>query len=249
MIEFANVNVIFNQHTSIENHVLKNINLKIPYGEFVTMIGGNGAGKTTFMDVLSGDVEVNNGSIFIDAQEVTKLVTVQRAGLVARVVQDPMLGTFAELTIEENMSLAASRGSIRNLSLSITKQLREKFKHALANLEMGLENKLKTKVSSLSGGQRQALSLIMATLQDAKILLLDEHTAALDPKVAKLIMDITNKIVEQCKITTIMVTHSMDQALQYGNRTIMLCRGEIARDIVGIERQVLTPNALVQYFV
>lgn len=248
MLELANVNVIFNKNTNIENHVLKNINLKICNGEFVTMIGGNGAGKTTIMNVLSGDVIANKGSILIDTKEVTKLTTAQRAGIVARVFQDPMLGTFKDLTIEENMSLAESRGKTRDLSLSITNQSREKFKHALTILKMGLENRLNAKVSSLSGGQRQALSLIMATLQNAKILLLDEHTAALDPKIGKLIMDITDRIIKQYKLTTLMVTHSMNQALQYGSRTVMMYHGKIARDIVGVDRRALSPDDLVKYF-
>ncbi len=249
MIELKHIDIIFNKGTELENHVLKDINLRVNDGEFVTIIGGNGAGKSTIMNVLSGDLIPSNGSIFIDGQEVTKLTTEKRSGMVARVFQDLMIGTFADLTIEENMSLAASRGKKRGLALSSNNQLKRKFKNVLQELGIGLENRLQDKVSNLSGGQRQALSLIMATLQDAKILLLDEHTAALDPKIGKLIMDITEKIIKKHKLTALMITHSMCHALQYGGRTMMMYQGQIVRDIIAEERKMLSPDDLIEYFI
>lgn len=248
MIKIENINVIFNKGTKLESHVLKDIDLKVRDGEFVTIIGGNGAGKSTLMNVLSGDVIPNNGHIFIDHQNVTRLSTERRSGMVSRVFQDPMIGTFADLTIEENMSLAFKRGVTRGLSLSLNNQLRERFREALSEVGIGLEERLKDKVATLSGGQRQALSLIMATLQDSKILLLDEHTAALDPKIGKIIMEITHKIIKNHKLTALMITHSMAQALQYGDRTIMMYHGEIVRDMQGENRKALSPEDLVKYF-
>jgi putative ABC transport system ATP-binding protein len=248
MIELKNIHVIFNKGTKLENHVLKGINLKVQDGQFVTVIGGNGAGKSTLMNLLAGDIMPASGEILIDGEVVTKLDSVQRSPLVARVFQDPMIGTFADLSIEENMSIAYKRGSRRGFALAGGSSLKSKFKEALNELEMGLEDRLSDKVVSLSGGQRQALSLIMSTLQGSKILLLDEHTSALDPKIAKSIMEITNKIVKSHNLTTMMITHSMSQALEYGDRTIMMYHGEIIRDMQGENRVHLSPDDLVKYF-
>ncbi len=248
MIELKNINIIFNKGTQLENNVLKNINLNVNESEFVTIIGGNGAGKSTLMNVLSGDITPEKGQILINQKNVTKLSVEERAGMVARIFQDPMIGTFSGLSIEENMSIAYKRGYTRGLRHSLNDQLRDKFREALSELNMGLENRLKDEVSSLSGGQRQALSLIMATLQDSKILLLDEHTAALDPKIAKVIMGITEKIIKKYKLTALMITHSMTQALEYGDRTIMIYHGEIVRDMHGKKRKTLSPEDLIKYF-
>ncbi|RTK93532.1 MAG: ATP-binding cassette domain-containing protein [Rickettsiales bacterium] len=248
MIEIKNLNVVFNKDTKIENHVLKNINLKILDGQFVTIIGGNGAGKSTLMNIISGNIKPNTGQIFIDDVDVTKMSVEKRSALVSRVFQDPRIGTFADLTIEENMSIAYKRGKIRSLALSLNTSLQSHFQEALSEIEIGLENRLKDKVSSLSGGQRQALSLIMATLLGSKILLLDEHTAALDPKIAKRIMQLTAKIIKKHNLTALMITHSMTQALEYGDRTIMMYNGEIVRDMQGNERGELSASDLVKYF-
>jgi len=248
MIELKNINVIFNKGTQLENKVLKNINLNVTESEFVTIIGGNGAGKSTLMNVLSGDINPDKGQILIDQKNITQLSIEERSGMVARVFQDPMMGTFSGLSIEENMSIAYKRGHTRRLKHSLNDQLRDKFCEALSELDMGLENRLKDEVSSLSGGQRQALSLIMTTLQDSKILLLDEHTAALDPKIAKVIMNITEKIIRKHHLTALMITHSMTQVLEYGDRTIMMYHGEIVRDIHGKKRNTLSPEDLIKYF-
>ncbi|GAB4164032.1 MAG: ABC transporter ATP-binding protein [Rickettsiaceae bacterium] len=248
MIELQNIDVIFNKGTKIENHVLKDINLKVVDSQFVTIIGGNGAGKSTLMNVLSGNVSPTSGKVFIDNFDVTSMPVENRSGMVSRVFQDPRIGTFSDLTIEENMSVAYKRGVKRGLTPCLNQSLREKFKEALVEIGIGLEDRLTDKVSSLSGGQRQALSLVMATLLGSKILLLDEHTAALDPKIAKKIMKLTAKIIKKHKLTALMITHSMTQALEYGDRTIMMYHGEIVRDMYGQERKSLSSADLVKYF-
>ena len=248
MIELKGVHVVFNKGTKIENHVLKGIDFKVMDGQFVTIIGGNGAGKSTLMNVLSGNIIPNKGKVFIDSLDVTKMSTENRSAMVSRVFQDPMIGTFADLTIEENLALAVKRGEKRGLSLSLNVDLRQRFREALSDIGIGLEDRLTDKVASLSGGQRQALSLIMATLLGSKILLLDEHTAALDPKIAKKIMQLTDKIVKRHKLTALMITHSMSQALEFGDRTIMMYHGKIARDMYGAERKKLSSADLIKYF-
>ena len=248
MIELQNIDVIFNEGTEIENHVLKNINLKVCDGQFVSIIGGNGAGKSTLMNILSGNILPNKGKILIDGFDVTTMSTEARSSMVSRVFQDPTIGTFADLTIEENMALALKRGLNRGIFSSLNENSRDKFKLVLATVGIGLENRLKDKVSLLSGGQRQALSLMMATLLGSKVILLDEHTAALDPKIAKQIMKLTNEIIGQHRLTALMITHSMSQALEHGNRTIMMYHGEIVRDMEGEEREKLSTSDLIKYF-
>lgn len=248
MIELRNIHVIFNRDTKIENHVLKGINLKVIDGQFVTIIGGNGAGKSTLMNVLSGNIIPSHGQVFINSLNVTKVSTEYRSSMVSRVFQDPMFGTFSDLTIEENMSIAFKRGKRRGLFLSINSSIRSHFKEALLDIGIGLEDRLSDKVSSLSGGQRQALSLVMATLLGSKILLLDEHTAALDPKIARKIMKLTDRIIKKHNVTALMITHSMSQALEYGDRTIMLYHGEIVKDMSGENRKKLSADDLVKYF-
>ena len=248
MIKLNKIDVIFNKGTRLENHVLKAIDLKIGQGEFVTIIGGNGAGKSTLMNVLSGDVIPQKGQIFIGDQNVTRMPTEKRSRMVSRVFQDPMIGTFSSLTIEENMSLAYHRGCRRGFSLSLTGRLRGRFQEVLSSLEIDLEKRMKDKVETLSGGQRQALSLVMATLQDSQILLLDEHTAALDPKIAHKIMELTHKMIRARQLTALMITHSMSQALEYGDRTIMLYHGQVVQDMQGANRTALSPQDLIKYF-
>ncbi len=248
MIELKDSHVFFNKGTKIENYVLKGINLKVSCGEFITIIGGNGAGKSTLMNVLAGDVKLSKGKILLDQQNVTNWSTEQRAKFISRVYQNPIIGTFSDLTIEENMSIAYKRGKARGLSLSINTVIRDKFREALSEMEMGLEDRLIDRVSLLSGGQRQALSLIMATLIDSKILLLDEHTSSLDPKIAKKIMRLTDKIIKKYKLTTLMITHSMSQALEYGDRTIMLYHGKIEKDMPKESRKKLSAKDLIKYF-
>jgi len=248
MIELRNLNVIFNKGTELAKRALENINFEISKGEFVTMIGGNGAGKSTVMNTLAGEIRSQSGKIFIDGKDVTNLSTLQRAPLISRVFQDPTIGTFAEMTIEENLNVAFGRNRFKNLERDDNLSMREKFKESLSELELGLENRLNDKISALSGGQRQALSIVMATLQPSKVLLLDEHVAALDPKIGKTVMDITNKIIKKHSLTTLMITHSMDHALRYGNRTIMMYHGKIVRDMVGENRSALSPKDLVKFF-
>ncbi len=248
MIELKNINLYFNKNTNLENHALKDINIKINDGEFVTIIGGNGAGKSTLMNLLSGKFKPEAGQVFIDNEDVTNLNMHQRSSLVARVFQDPMIGTFADLTIEENMAIALKRGKCRGLDTAIDASNREKFKEALSVLGIGLEDRLNDVVASLSGGQRQSLSLVMATIVGSKILLLDEHTAALDPKIAQKVMQVTDKIIKKYNLTALMITHSMDQAIEFGTRTLMMYHGSIAEDFSGAKRAALTPHDLVEYF-
>jgi putative ABC transport system ATP-binding protein len=248
MIQLSNIHVIFNKGTQIENHALKGVNLKIQEGEFITVIGGNGAGKSTLMSVLTGELLSNTGSLSIDGEDCTRKGTVQRSAQVARIFQDPMVGTFSHLSILENLAIATQRGQKRNLRQAIQKNSTQVFKDKLMKLDMGLEKRLNDRVSLLSGGQRQALSLVMATLQKAQILILDEHTAALDPKTARLILELTREIVEESMITTLMVTHSMHQALEFGTRTLLMKQGEIVEDLDGEQRKELTPAHLLDLF-
>ncbi len=248
MIELRDIRVVFNKGTHLEQQSLKDINLKIEKGEFVTIIGGNGAGKSTLMDLLSGDIRPSSGQILIDDVDVTKLSTEKRAHLIARVFQIPILGTYASFTIEENMSIAYMRGINRGVERSISKKLRQKFRELLSGLGMNMEERIHSKVSSLSGGQRQALTLIMATMQKSKLLLLDEHTAALDPKMAESVLKLTTRLISASKITTLMVTHSMREALDYGDRTIVMQRGTIVKDLFGEARKKLSSDDLLKYF-
>lgn len=247
MIQLKNLHLTFNQGTPLEVEVLRGINLKVEAGEFVTVIGSNGAGKSTLMNALAGDVLVDRGHIFIDNVDVTKQTTNKRAQYVSRVFQDPMLGTCASLTIEENLALAYDRGTCRGLSLALRGH-REFFKERLADLGIGLEKRLKDPMGALSGGQRQAVSLLMATLKPSKVLLLDEHTAALDPKMARVVMTLTEKLVAQEERAVFMITHSMTQALEHGTRTLLMHQGQIIKDLKGKERSKLQPMDLHGYF-
>lgn len=227
---------------------LQGVTLDIKRGDFVCVIGGNGAGKSTLLNTLCGDVFPDKGSISIDNKDMTSLTSWQRAPAIARVFQDPMAGTCAGLTIEENMALAMGRGHKRSLRLALKKADREVFQAQLSRLKLGLENRLSDPIGLLSGGQRQAVSLIMAVLQPMKIIALDEHTAALDPKTAAFILELTHEIVEENHLTSLMVTHSMHQALELGNRTLMLHEGRVIFDVQGEERKGLTVADLLELF-
>ncbi len=248
MIQVSGIYVTFNPGTPLENPALRGIDLTIPQGQFVTVIGSNGAGKSTLLNALSGDVSISRGQVTIANKDVTHLPTEKRAALVARVFQDPKAGTCENLTIEENLSLAMLRGQKRGLGSACKRDFKARFQSTLLDLGLGLEDRLNDKMGLLSGGQRQAVSLLMATLQPMKILLLDEHTAALDPKTAEFVLNLTNKIIETQQLTALMVTHSMRQALDVGHRTIMLHEGKVAFDLQGEQREGLTVSDLLDLF-
>jgi len=248
MIEVQKIAVTFNAGTAMETPAMRGIDLVIPKGDFVTVIGSNGAGKSTFLNALAGELRPDTGSILIDDQDVTAWPTAKRAGLVARVFQDPLGGSCANLTIEENLALANARGKRRGFGASVNQCLRDTFQEKIAHLDLGLENRLGDRMELLSGGQRQAVSLLMASMQPMKILLLDEHTAALDPKTAASVLDLTRTIVSERKLTTLMVTHSMRQALDIGNRTVMLHEGRVVLDVSGKDREGLKVEDLLHMF-
>ncbi len=245
MISATDLRLTFGKGTPLENPALRGKSLTVNQGEFVTVIGSNGAGKSTFLNALAGEVLVDSGQIIVDNQDVTKLPTYKRAGRVARVFQDPLAGTCEGLTIEENLALAIKRGQRRGLSSAVKRQYMEKFKDSLSSLNLGLEKRLGDKMGLLSGGQRQAVSLLMASLTPSSILLLDEHTAALDPKTAAFVLELTTKIIEEQKLTALMVTHSMKQALEVGSRTVMLHQGQVVFDIEGKDREGLEVKDLL----
>ncbi len=244
MLRIENLCKTFHKNQLDEKHIFQNLNLTIDKGDFVTIIGGNGAGKSTLMNMIAGSIFPDSGKIFIDDKNVTSMPEYKRAKLIGRVFQDPLKGTAPNLTIEENLSIAMLKNSSKNLALAINKQNSEFFKTKLAELNLGLENRLKAKVGLLSGGQRQAVTLLMATLIKPKILLLDEHTAALDPKSRDKILSLTKKITDDEDITTLMITHNLEDAFSFGNRTIMLKHGKISLDLKGESRQTIDPSVL-----
>ena len=248
MIQLQNIHVTFNRGTPLEIDVLRGLSLKVDAGEFVTIIGSNGAGKSTLMNILAGDILPDRGKIMIDQQDVTRQQTEQRATHVARVFQDPLQGSCAQLSIEENLALALSRGSWRDLSFALNKRIRSDLVDRLASLKIGLEKRLRDPMGSLSGGQRQAVSLLMATIRPARVLLLDEHTAALDPKMARVILKLTDTLVKDLNISVFMITHSMTQALEHGTRTILMHHGKIIKDLSGDQRSVLQASDLHAFF-
>lgn len=248
MISVTDIRMMFNKGTAMETPALNGISVDIPAGQFVTVIGSNGAGKSTFLNSLAGEMKPDSGTILVDDNDVTNWPTHKRAGMVARIFQDPMAGTCGALTIGENLSLAAGRGKQRGLAAAMSRDARETFRELLARLNLGLENRLDDRIELLSGGQRQAISLLMATFNPMKILLLDEHTAALDPKTAAFVLKLTADIVGEQKLTTLMVTHSMAQALEVGDRTIMLHQGKVIFDVQGEERQGLKVQDLLDMF-
>ena len=248
MLKVINVHKTFNAGTINEKRALQGLELHLKPGDFVTVIGGNGAGKSTMLNSVAGVYPVDEGQILIDGVDVTHLPEYKRARYIGRVFQDPMMGTAATMQIEENLALAARRGRSRTLRAGITKQERESYREQLKILELGLEDRLTAKVGLLSGGQRQALTLLMATLQKPKLLLLDEHTAALDPKTAAKVLDATQRIVEKDNLTTLMITHNMRDAIAYGNRLIMMYDGHVVVDVSGEEKKNLTVERLLNLF-
>ena len=248
MIRLERVTKTFSKGTIDEKVAINGMSLHVRKGDFVTVIGSNGAGKTTFLNLISGTFRPDEGDIFIDGSKVTHLPEHRRAKYLGRIFQDPLMGTAASMTIEENLAMADLRGKHRGLRWGVTKSLREHYRHILSVLDLGLETRLKDTVSLLSGGQRQSLTLLMVTLSLPKLLLLDEHTAALDPKTAQRVIGLTKKIVEKNNLTTIMVTHNMLQAIKYGNRMIMLHEGKIQFDIQGEEKTALTVEEVVRRF-
>ncbi|RDL49632.1 Energy-coupling factor transporter ATP-binding protein EcfA2 [Ensifer sp. M14] len=248
MISVKNIQVVFGKGTPLQKQALNGVDLTIEQGSFVTVIGSNGAGKSTLLGVLAGDVLPSAGHVTIGKIDVTRKGTAARAGLVARVFQDPLTGSCGALSIEENLALAAKRGEKRGLMAALGPKRREHFRERIAELNLGLENRMGDRMDLLSGGQRQAVSLVMATLAGSEVLLLDEHTAALDPGMAEFVMNLTQKIVSERKLTTMMVTHSMRQALDYGHRTVMLHGGEIVLDVAGDSRKELQVEDLIAMF-
>lgn len=248
MLNISDVEKTFNPGTINEKKALNGINLHLAKGDFVTVIGGNGAGKSTMLNMIAGVYPVDCGSIVIHGVDITHLPEYKRAKYLGRVFQDPMTGTAADMQIEENLALAARRGKRRTLRAGITSKERAEYKELLKILGLGLENRLTAKVGLLSGGQRQALTLLMATLKKPKLLLLDEHTAALDPKTAKKVLEITDEIVSKDNLTTLMITHNMHDAIEYGNRLIMMHEGRIIVDVSGEEKKKLTIPELLELF-
>ena len=248
MLDLINLRKTFNAKTVNEKVALNGVNLHLNDGDFVTVIGGNGAGKSTTLNAIAGVWPIDEGQILIDGQDVTGLSEHRRAGLLGRVFQDPMTGTAATMQIEENLALAARRGQKRTLRVEITRAEREGYREKLKTLGLGLEDRMTTKVGLLSGGQRQALTLLMATLKKPKLLLLDEHTAALDPRTAEKVLQLSRQIIAENHLMTMMVTHNMRDAIAYDNRLIMMHEGRIILDISGEEKKHLTVEMLLEQF-
>ena len=248
MLQLKNIHKTFNLGTINEKVALNGVDLVLNEGDFVTVIGGNGAGKSTTLNAIAGVWPIDEGSILIDGIDVTGLPEHKRAAYLGRVFQDPMTGTTATMQIDENLALAARRGKRRGLGWGITAEEKAKYHELLKMLDLGLEDRMTSKVGLLSGGQRQALTLLMATLQKPKLLLLDEHTAALDPKTAAKVLELTDKIVAENNLTTLMITHNMKDAIAHGNRLIMMHEGKIVLDIGPEEKKKLTVEDLLQKF-
>lgn len=248
MLEIKNVTKIFNGGTVNEKIALSDVSLTLEDGDFVTVIGGNGAGKSTILNMVAGVYPVDMGSIVIDGVDVTRLPEHKRAKYIGRVFQDPMMGTAADMWVEENLAIADRRGKRRGFKWAITKKDKTKYREELKELDLGLDTRMTTKMGLLSGGQRQAITLLMATLKRPKLLLLDEHTAALDPKTAAKVLEITDRLVKENSLTALMVTHNMKDAIAYGNRLIMMNAGKIILDVKGEEKKNLTIEALLEMF-
>lgn len=248
LLELKGVTKIFGEGTVNEKVALEDINLTLAEGDFVTVIGNNGAGKSTMLNCIAGVHNVDKGSIILDGRDVTKLPEHKRARWMGRVFQDPLKGTAFDMTIEENLAIAYYKNNARGLSPGITARDRKLFREKLSVLEMGLEDKMTQKVKLLSGGQRQALTLFMAAITEPKLLLLDEHTAALDPAAASKVLALTDKCAEDPKLCTLMITHNMKDALRHGNRTILMKDGKIVMDISGEKRRQMTVESLIEKF-
>ena len=248
MLDLKGVKKTFNPGSITEKKALQGIDFHLNDGDFVTIIGGNGAGKSTLLNAIAGVWPIDEGSIHLAGQDVTAVPEHKRAALLGRVFQDPMTGTAANMQIEENLALAARRGKKRGLGWEVTKEERAKYHDMLVSLDLGLEDRLSAKVGLLSGGQRQALTLMMATMVKPKLLLLDEHTAALDPKTAAKVLEITDKVINENKLTALMITHNMSDAIKHGNRLIMMNEGKIVYDVSGEEKKNLTVEDLMKKF-
>lgn len=248
MLKLTNIHKTFAAGTVNEKTVFSGLDLELEAGDFVTIIGGNGAGKSTMLNVVAGAFTPDEGTIEIDGVNVTNMPEYKRAAYIGRVFQDPRMGTASDLWVEENMSIADSRGHKRGLRWAITSRDKERYKELLKQLDLGVENRLTTKMGLLSGGQRQAITLLMAAMKKPKLLLLDEHTAALDPKTAAKVLEITDKVISENKLTTLMVTHNMRDAIDHGNRLIMMNEGKIVVDVKGEEKKKLTIEQLLQLF-
>lgn len=248
MLEISNVTKTFNAKTVNERIALNDVSLHLEDRDFVTVIGGNGAGKSTLLNAIAGVWPVESGSIVIDDMDITGMPEHRRAAVLGRVFQDPMMGTAATMQIEENLALAARRGQKRSLKAGITREERSRYREQLAELGLGLENRMTAKVGLLSGGQRQALTLLMATLNKPRLLLLDEHTAALDPRTAAKVLELSEKIISENQLMTLMVTHNMKDAIRYGNRLIMMNEGRVILDVSGEEKKQLTIERLMEAF-
>lgn len=247
MLELKNLCMTFHAGTPDENRALKNVNLKINQGDFITVIGSNGAGKSTLMNAIAGTYKVSSGEIFYDGRNVTKEPEYKRARYIGRIFQNPLLGTAGKMSLEDNMVICSKKGS-KSLRISLNNKLRAAFREQLKALDMNLENRLNDNVELLSGGQRQALTLLMAVMSKPALLLLDEHTAALDPANADLVMRLTRRFAKEYGLTVMMITHNMQQALEYGNRLLMMDGGEVILDIGREEKEKLTLDALIQKF-
>lgn len=248
MLEIQEIYKTFNAGTQNEKSALNGVSLTLNDSDFVTVIGGNGAGKSTMLNAIAGVWSVDGGKILIDGEDVTKLSEYKRAKYLGRVFQDPMTGTAATMSIVENMAIAARRGKTRGLGWGVTKEEREQYMEMLKKIGLGLEDRLTSKVGLLSGGQRQALTLLMATIQKPKLLLLDEHTAALDPKTAKRVLELTNEVILEHNLTALMITHNMKDAIAYGNRLVMMHEGRIIYDVSGEEKKNLKVSDLLAKF-
>lgn len=248
MIICENLHVTFNKGTVMETKALQGLDLTVPKGQFVSVIGSNGSGKSTLQNVIAGEIPLDDGRVVVSDTDIGNWPAPKRTRLVARVFQDPLAGSCEKLTIEENMSLAYTRGRRRGLSRAVPKAARNEFREKLSRLGLGLENRLGDLMGLLSGGQRQAVSLLMASLQPSSLLMLDEHTSALDPRIAAFVMKLTRDIVTENNLTAIMVTHSMRQALDYGDRTVMLHEGRVVLDVSGEQRRGLDVPDLIQMF-
>lgn len=248
MLKLSHVKKTFNRGTVTEKRALTGVDLTLADGDFVTVIGGNGAGKSTLLNMIAGVYPLDSGTIELDGEDISRLSEPRRAKYLGRVFQDPMRGTAADMQIEENLALAKRRGQRRGLRWGITKDERAEYAELLKRLDLGLETRMQAKVGLLSGGQRQALTLLMATLTNPRVLLLDEHTAALDPKTASKVLELTEQIVAERQLTTLMVTHNMNDAIRLGNRLIMMHEGRVIYDVAGEEKRALTVPDLLQKF-
>lgn len=248
VLTIKNLHQYFERGTVNENHVLKGIDLTINQGEFITIIGGNGAGKSTLLNSIAGTLPIEEGQLTLNGKDITKQRVVARSKQISRVFQDPKMGTAVRLTVEENMALAMKRGKKRGLGNGVRKKDRHFFKEQLASLNLGLENRLGAEIGLLSGGQRQAITLLMATLIRPELILLDEHTAALDPKTSITVMELTEQLIQEQNLTAFMVTHDMEDAIRYGNRLIMLHQGQVVVDVPTKQKKELTVNELMEMF-